>query len=200
MEWLWNVGILPLQRRRVFQTKNCPTPRAPDVWESARFRSLFLASSFFCSQTLSTPARRSSRKTLGGSLHNKQVTISTNILKTQRLDIIRLAHIQLRQYLEHPDLLEQEFGVSISREIVTENTQRAIRIKLSKMAHVDKAQLAWYIYWLLVIRTVKMLSSRNNLNTPPNKAFTLSPEYQTFHKNSDASSRKYKVLCRKEGW
>ena len=33
-----------------------PTKRAPDKWESARFRSIFLASSFFCSQTESTPA------------------------------------------------------------------------------------------------------------------------------------------------
>ena len=32
------------------------TKRAPDVWESARFRSLFLASGFSCSQAESTPA------------------------------------------------------------------------------------------------------------------------------------------------
>ncbi|MBK9210910.1 MAG: GNAT family N-acetyltransferase [Anaerolineales bacterium] len=50
--------------------------------------------------------------------------------------------------------LEQELGIPISREIVTENTQRAIRKKLSKMTHADQAQLAWYTYWLLVIRTV----------------------------------------------
>ena len=37
-------------------SKMRPTKRAPDVWESARFTSLFLASSFFCSQTESTPA------------------------------------------------------------------------------------------------------------------------------------------------
>ncbi|HNE06016.1 MAG TPA: EcsC family protein [Anaerolineales bacterium] len=33
-----------------------PTKRAPDVWDSAAFSSIFLASSFFCSQALSTPA------------------------------------------------------------------------------------------------------------------------------------------------
>jgi hypothetical protein len=33
-----------------------PTKRAPDVWESARFMSTFLASSFSCSQAESTPA------------------------------------------------------------------------------------------------------------------------------------------------
>jgi len=31
------------------------TKRAPDVWDSARFTSIFLASGFSCSQTLSTP-------------------------------------------------------------------------------------------------------------------------------------------------
>jgi hypothetical protein len=34
----------------------CLTKRAPDVWESARFRSIFLASGFSCSQAESTPA------------------------------------------------------------------------------------------------------------------------------------------------
>ena len=65
MEWLWNVGILPLQHRRVFQTKNCPTKRAPDVWDSAAFSSIFLASSFFCSQTESQPAQNPLTQTVG---------------------------------------------------------------------------------------------------------------------------------------
>jgi hypothetical protein len=33
-----------------------PTKRAPDVWDSAAFSSIFLASSFSCSQAESTPA------------------------------------------------------------------------------------------------------------------------------------------------
>ena len=78
----------------------------------------------------------------------------TNKLKTERLDLVPLNIIQLRQYLEQPNLLEQALGMSISREIVTENVQRAIRMKLSKMAHIDKAQFAWYTYWLIVIRSV----------------------------------------------
>ena len=32
------------------------TKRAPDVWDSAAFSSIFLASAFSCSQTESTPA------------------------------------------------------------------------------------------------------------------------------------------------
>ena len=41
------------------------TKRAPDKWESARFMSIFLASSFFCSQTESTPAHLQVTQTVG---------------------------------------------------------------------------------------------------------------------------------------
>ena len=75
-------------------------------------------------------------------------------LITQRLDIVPLTHIQLRQYLEQPDLLEQDLGIPISREIITENVQRAVRMKLAKMADIDESRLVWYTYWLLVIRIV----------------------------------------------
>ena len=51
-------------------------------------------------------------------------------------------------------MLEQELGIPISREIITENVQRAIRMKLAKMVHVDKSRLVWYTYWLLIIRSV----------------------------------------------
>ena len=36
--------------------QSLPTKRVPDMWESARFRSIFLASAFSYSQTESTPA------------------------------------------------------------------------------------------------------------------------------------------------
>ena len=36
------------------KVKSVPTKRAPDVWESARFTSIFLASSFSCPQSEST--------------------------------------------------------------------------------------------------------------------------------------------------
>jgi len=41
------------------------TKRAPDVWDSPRFISLFPASSFSCSQTLSTPAHTQVTQTVG---------------------------------------------------------------------------------------------------------------------------------------
>jgi len=38
--------------------KSVPTKRAADWWDSAPFSSIFLASSFFCSQAESTPAHQ----------------------------------------------------------------------------------------------------------------------------------------------
>ena len=42
-----------------------PTKRASDVWDSATFSSIFLASGFSCSQTLSTPAHTQVTQTVG---------------------------------------------------------------------------------------------------------------------------------------
>jgi hypothetical protein len=49
------------------------TKRAPDKWESARFRSIFLASSFSTSQTLSTPAPAPVTQTVRRSLMTKVI-------------------------------------------------------------------------------------------------------------------------------
>ncbi len=74
------------------------------------------------------------------------------LLNTERLDLFPLSPAQLELYLEQPAQLEQELGFTVSRAIVTERVERAIRMKLAKMAHIEQARLAWYTYWLLVIR------------------------------------------------
>jgi hypothetical protein len=51
--------------------QNCPTKRAPDVWDSAAFSSIFLASSFSCSQALSTPAHTQVTQAVGGQSQNQ---------------------------------------------------------------------------------------------------------------------------------
>ena len=58
-------------------TKRRLTKRAPDVWESAAFSSIFLASGFFCSQTESTPAHTQVTQTVSPPLAQlSQVNIS----------------------------------------------------------------------------------------------------------------------------
>jgi hypothetical protein len=85
---------------------------------------------------------------------NMESTLSMDKLKIKRLDIVPLTQVQLRQVLEQPDLLEQELGIPISRDIITANVQRAIGMKLAKMVHIEPSRLAWITYWLLIIRSV----------------------------------------------
>lgn len=73
-------------------------------------------------------------------------------LHSKRLDLITLSACQLSTYLEQPASLEQELGFPVSRAVITERVQRAIRMKLAKLAHVEDGRSAWYTYWLLVIR------------------------------------------------
>src|SRR5687768_6719044 len=47
------------------QVKSRPTKRAPDVWDSAAFSGIFLASSFSCSQAESTSAPAPVTQTVG---------------------------------------------------------------------------------------------------------------------------------------
>jgi len=48
-----------------------PTKRAPDVWDSAAFSSIFLASSFSCSRTESQPAHTQVTQTVGRFAENQ---------------------------------------------------------------------------------------------------------------------------------
>ena len=68
-----------------------PTKRAPDKWESARFTSIFLASSFFCFQAESTPAHLRVTQTVGQQAEeiNKMRT------KVQRSDELSSIFLEL---------------------------------------------------------------------------------------------------------
>ena len=76
------------------------------------------------------------------------------ILHTKRLDLIALSQEQLQRYLAQPAELERELGFPISREILTERAQRAIRMKLAKLAQCEEERAEWYTYWLVVVRAV----------------------------------------------
>jgi hypothetical protein len=52
---IWRVGVLLAKPVMSMHSYGLPTKRAVDVWNSAAFTSSFLASSFSCSQTESTP-------------------------------------------------------------------------------------------------------------------------------------------------
>jgi len=66
------------ERRKDDAASKCRrlTQRAPDVWDSTRFTGIFLASSFSCSQTESTPAHTQVTQAVGWLL-TKQLAEST---------------------------------------------------------------------------------------------------------------------------
>lgn len=105
-------------------------------------------------------------------------------LHTERLDLIPLSPVQLQLYLEQPTQLEQELGIPISRAIITERVRRAIQMKLAKMAHIEQARLAWYTYWLLVVRAVPFGAGMAGFKGFPNQngeveiGYGIDPDYQ----------------------
>jgi RimJ/RimL family protein N-acetyltransferase len=72
-------------------------------------------------------------------------------IQTARLRLVALTSKQLGLYVTLPDQLEQILGVSISREVRTGTVERAIGMKLSKMAQADEKDHAWYTYWLVIV-------------------------------------------------
>ncbi len=67
------------------------TKRAPDVWDSAAFSSIFLASVFFCSQTESTPTHTQVTQTIVNSAPEMIVrSWQERLALWQRLAIVRL--------------------------------------------------------------------------------------------------------------
>jgi RimJ/RimL family protein N-acetyltransferase len=72
-------------------------------------------------------------------------------LSTARLDLLPLSRVQLGYYLDREDLFIREYG-RVSREILTPVLQRAIRMKLSKMAGASREDSLWMTYWLIRVR------------------------------------------------
>lgn len=72
-------------------------------------------------------------------------------LETERLHLLALTSDQLALALDAPERLEQELGISFSREQFSDPVRRAIGMKLSRMPAVDEALHPWYTYWLIVI-------------------------------------------------
>ena len=76
-------------------------------------------------------------------------------ITTARLQLTALSREQLIQYLDQPERLGTELGVSLSRPILTETTQRAMNMKTQKMAAADIRDHPWYTYWLIILRQEK---------------------------------------------
>jgi len=72
-------------------------------------------------------------------------------IRTERLNLLPLSLEQLNLYLTDPKALERALRLPVSRAIVTDRVQRAIRMKIAKMTEATQEIHAWYTYWLIVI-------------------------------------------------
>jgi ribosomal-protein-alanine N-acetyltransferase len=72
-------------------------------------------------------------------------------IRTPRLLLVSLTFLQLQLCLTDLPALEAELGLSVSRDVLTKRAQRAIRMKLKKMARMDESLHPWQTYWLVVI-------------------------------------------------
>ena len=73
-------------------------------------------------------------------------------IHSPRLRLLALTKDQLRQYLNSPQDLEVELGFAIAPIDPAGPVQRAIHIKLTKMAQAPDSDHLWYTYWLIVPR------------------------------------------------
>jgi len=71
---------------------------------------------------------------------------------TSRLRLIALDTHTLELYLIDPQKLETWLGFPVSRAVVTDTVERAIGIKLAKMAGAPRDEHAWYTSWLIVVQ------------------------------------------------
>lgn len=105
-------------------------------------------------------------------------------LTTDRLTLVPLSAAQLRQYLERPEQLELALGLQISRAVITPRVQRAIGMKLDKMAGDNISQFAWQTHWLLIINSVQFGAGLAGFKGLPNKngeaeiGYGIDPTYQ----------------------
>jgi [ribosomal protein S5]-alanine N-acetyltransferase len=72
-------------------------------------------------------------------------------LHTPRLRLLALTSEELGLYRDDRPALEQQLGLRLNREPLSEPLQRALGMKRIKMAAASPADHPWYTYWLMVL-------------------------------------------------
>lgn len=72
-------------------------------------------------------------------------------LTTPRLRLIALVPTEIELYRRNPAALEERLGLRLSRDVVTPEVERAMAVKLSRMAAAPRDRYLWYTFWLVVI-------------------------------------------------
>lgn len=116
----------------------------------------------------------------------------TASLQTSRLLIVPLTLPQLQLCHTNLSALEAELGLSISRDVLTKRVQRAIRMKLKRMAATDVSQHPWQTYWLVIVSEVNFGAGLAGFKGVPNEngsteiGYGIDPAYQNKGYTSEA--------------
>jgi len=107
-----------------------------------------------------------------------------DIISTERLELLPLTQTQLELGLADLPKLEDELGVDIARDFVTERVRQAIRMKVEKMLKAGPSKHAWFTYWLIVIKEEKVGAGMLGFKGYPNEkgsteiGYGIDPAYQ----------------------
>lgn len=123
----------------------------------------------------------------------KPIFIGLNAFsRTRRLHLVPLTFSQLRLCLTELPALEVQLGLSISRDVLTERVQRAIKMKLIKMAKMEETYHAWQTYWLIVVVDDNFGAGLAGFKGVPNESgateigYGIDPAYQNKGYTSEA--------------
>ena len=73
-------------------------------------------------------------------------------LESNRLLLFPLSKLQLANLLNQKDILSQELGFPIAKNILDANVQRAINMKLEAASILNEKEWLWKTYWLIKIK------------------------------------------------
>ena len=113
-------------------------------------------------------------------------------IRTQRLLLFPLTLSQLKLGLTDLPALEAKLGLSISRDVLTERVEGAIRKKIKKMTAMDEAYHPWQTYWLIIISENNFGAGLAGFKGAPNEngsteiGYGLDPVYQNQGFTSEA--------------
>lgn len=115
-------------------------------------------------------------------------------LETKRLVLIPLNSHHLLMYLNDEVILKEEVG-PVSRVILTDILNRAICLKLEKMAGMDPADHPWITYWLIKLKENNYGTGMLGFKGVPDYVgqveigYGIDPAYQNRGYTTEAASR-----------
>ncbi len=100
-------------------------------------------------------------------------------LKSERLELLALSRAELGGLLER-----QVLGMELTDNLLSLNVERAVHIKLEKMARSDPKDHLWFTYWLIILRDTECGIGLVGFKGVPNErgeveiGYGLAPEYE----------------------